>query len=174
MQITLELSPDDLEYFRTILRQSRAAAKDLREEHVLGAAEELLRTVEQARPPSFVGQRMLVLRTMIDMMRDQEFALADEFRGIVVSALAYFAEPQDLIPDAVPGLGFLDDAIMIELVRREPGPKLEAYDEFCQARGESRPRGAGEPEGLDDLLVQRRRKLFDQIRERREHFNDFG
>ncbi|MBA3818953.1 MAG: DUF1232 domain-containing protein [Deltaproteobacteria bacterium] len=141
---------------------------------MLAAAELLLRTVEQAQPPSFITQRMLMLRRMIDMMRDQEFALAAELRGSVVSALAYFAEPQDLIPDTVPVFGFLDDAIMIEIVRRELQPEIEAYEEFCSARNESAPSPGATPEAYDDLIDQRRRKLFARIRERRDHLNDFG
>ncbi|MDQ3365852.1 MAG: YkvA family protein [Myxococcota bacterium] len=173
MKITLELSESDLAYFRDLLRTSRAASQHLVEADVLGAAELLLRTVEQAQVPSFIAQRMLMLRRMIDMMRDQEFALADELRGSVVSALAYFSEPQDLIPDTVPVVGFLDDAIMIEIVRRELRPEIEAYEEFCSARDVSPTRVAA-PQAYDDLIDQRRRNLFARIRERRDHLNDFG
>ena len=48
----------------------------------------------------------------------------------MLNALAYFAEPDDLIPDQIPGLGFLDDAIMVELVVRELRHEIEAYEDF--------------------------------------------
>jgi hypothetical protein len=49
----------------------------------------------------------------------------------------YFAEPVDLIPDQVPGVGFLDDAIMVELVVQEIRPELDAYADFCRYRESS-------------------------------------
>lgn len=52
-------------------------------------------------------------------------------RERVVVALSYFAEPQDLIPDNVPGLGFLDDALLAELVIEELEPDVAGYREFC-------------------------------------------
>ncbi|MEL6415615.1 MAG: DUF1232 domain-containing protein, partial [Pseudomonadota bacterium] len=50
--------------------------------------------------------------------------------------LAYFADPNDIIPDDLPGIGFLDDTIMVDLASMDLQPELEAYAEFCENRKE--------------------------------------
>jgi uncharacterized membrane protein YkvA (DUF1232 family) len=80
----------------------------------------------------------------------------------VLNALAYFTEPDDLIPDHIPGLGFLDDAIMVELVVRELEHEIEAYRDFCDFR-ESHTAS-----GRDDWLTERREELQTRMRQRRE------
>ena len=51
---------------------------------------------------------------------------------------AYFADPQDMIPDSIPVLGFIDDAIMIELLTAELRPEIDAYNDFCRYRKEAK------------------------------------
>ena len=172
LKITFELSASDLKHFRNLLKDSMDAAKDAGEKEVLDAAEEMLEGIEKAKPPEFIGERMVSLRTLIEMMRDEEFALAKEFRGRVIAALAYFANPNDLIPDSVPGLGFLDDAIMVEIVRRELAPEIEAYESFCKARDTRRKdKKKSDPESDAAFIEDQRRKLFERIRERRRNAN---
>jgi uncharacterized membrane protein YkvA (DUF1232 family) len=47
-------------------------------------------------------------------------------------ALFYFLKGYDLIPDTVPGIGLLDDALLVETVFRRHAPELRAH---CTARG---------------------------------------
>ena len=53
---------------------------------------------------------------------------------IVLAGLAYFANPEDLIPDHIPALGFLDDAIMVKFVEEEFKHELWAYRKFRKFR----------------------------------------
>ena len=62
--------------------------------------------------------------------------MPEEDRQRVLACLTYFANPKDIIPDNVPVLGFLDDAIMIELVVRELQHEVEAYDDFVVYRND--------------------------------------
>jgi uncharacterized membrane protein YkvA (DUF1232 family) len=49
-------------------------------------------------------------------------------------ALIYFCNPEDLIPDHIPGLRFLDSAIYVELVIRKLRNEVESYEEFSEYR----------------------------------------
>ena len=83
-----------------------------------------------------------------------------------MDALAYFSEPEDLIPDDTPGLGYLDDAIMIEMVCRELRHEIQAYRDYCVYRAASASRPDGDTN--TDWLEERRRQLRSRMR-RRDH-----
>ena len=61
------------------------------QKEVLDAAEEMLEGIEKAKPPEFIGERMVSLRTLIEMMRDEEFATLAALgaaRGTVAAMVA--------------------------------------------------------------------------------------
>ena len=39
-----------------------------------------------------------------------------------------------MIPDRLPGIGYLDDAIMVELIADELKHEIKAYEDFCAFR----------------------------------------
>ena len=84
-------------------------------------------------------------------------------------ALAYFSEPEDLIPDDIPGLGFIDDAIMIEMVTLELEHEIHAYRDFCVFRAAEASRlGDKAPEmGRSEWMESRRQELHSRMRRRR-------
>jgi uncharacterized membrane protein YkvA (DUF1232 family) len=142
VSITFELSDEDLEHFRTMMRQVRESTRDWSQEQVVNAARGLLEKARAANAPRFVLERLDRMGKMIAMLEDEEWALPENDRARVHNALAYFCEPCDLIPDHVVALGFLDDAIMIELVVEELRDELEAYEDFCRFREEEQARQA--------------------------------
>jgi uncharacterized membrane protein YkvA (DUF1232 family) len=124
--------------------------------------------------PDFIIERLDKLDALIAMLRDEGWALPDEDRQRVLSALVYFADPQDIIPDSVPVLGYFDDAIAIELCVKELKHEIDAYEEFCEYReAESKARGV-EPSvvGRADWLGDRRRELQERMHRRRDR--DYG
>ena len=114
------------------MREARKAAAGASPEDIVASAEELLKDVGTSGIPKFIADRLEKLEIMIRMISDHEWALPEQESARVLNALAYFCEPEDLIPDHIPGLGFLDDAIMIELVVRELRHEIEAYRD-CSA-----------------------------------------
>lgn len=61
--------------------------------------------------PQFVRDRVLKLQILLNMIRDAEWELSDAEINSIRGALYYFIDPDDLIPDHIPGIGFLDDAM---------------------------------------------------------------
>jgi len=101
---------------------------------------------------------------------DKGWGLIEEDRERVLSALSYFAEPEDLIPDDIPGLGFLDDAIMIEIVCKELEHEVQAYREFVVFRASAASRQSDDAPALQksDWLEERRQQLHSRMRRRRK------
>jgi uncharacterized membrane protein YkvA (DUF1232 family) len=102
------------------------------------------------------------------MLEDADWKMEGEGRQRVFRALAYFAEPTDLVPDHIPGLGFLDDAIMIELVAAELRPEMEAYAAFCRFRQEQQARQGVDPGERQRRLQAERRAMYTRMELRRE------
>lgn len=174
LSIAFELSDQDLEHFKTAQRKASTSAGNKSADEVIAAGQALLAEAQKNSIPDFIGQRLAKLDTLIAMLRDEGWSLPDEDRARVLAALVYFADPSDVIPDSVPVLGYLDDAIMIELCVRELKHELEAYEDFCDFREiEARRRGQ-EPStvGRADWLGSRREELHNRMHNRRER--DFG
>lgn len=169
LAISFELSDNDLEHFNQAIAKARAAAGQKSAEEIIEAAGKLLLDSDKIEVPDFIASRLDKLDAMIAMVRDEGWHLPDEDKHRVLSALAYFADPDDIIPDSVPVLGYFDDAIAIELCVKELKHELDAYDEFCDFRqGEAQRRGL-EPSkiGRVDWLEARRDELIDRMHRRR-------
>ncbi len=170
MKINLELSDADLEHFRKRLQKAREAAGQISEEAILKAAEDLLVDVREGDTPEFIKNLLEKISDMVNMVRDTAWALPEENRQRVLSALTYFSDPEDIIPDEIPGLGYLDDAIMVELLVRELKHEIQAYQDFCAFRAnEANRRGLKLDEDMSraDWLKARRKQLHERIRNRR-------
>lgn len=169
MRITFDLSENDLKHFRGVMKRARGAAEKTDDEKIVASARKLLEEVGESKVPEFITDRLARLEVMTDMLEDEGWALPAPERKRVLSALAYFSDPEDLIPDEIPGLGFLDDAIMVELVVRELKHEIEAYEDFCRFRiREANRRGiTGDEINRAGWLVDRRKQLHSRMRSRR-------
>ena len=167
MRISFELDENDLKHFRLIMNEARQTARRLAPEDIVAAAEQLLEDAPNSGAPGFIVERIEKLRLMIRMVADIEWRPPHQETTRVLNALAYFAEPEDLIPDHIPGLGFLDDAIMIELVVRELRHEIEAYQDFCDYRERLAAKGDGSHASREGWLNARRKELQARMRRRR-------
>jgi uncharacterized membrane protein YkvA (DUF1232 family) len=165
-RVTFDLDDKDLRYFRANMKQAQAAVAKLSDEKVLSSAEQMVEQIRQAKVPMFVAVRVAKLTALIEMVRDEDWQLPEKERKNVLSALAYFADPQDMIPDSIPVLGFIDDAIMIELLTAELRPEIDAYSDFCRYKKEARSL-KGKNINRDDFLASKRKALHGRMRRRR-------
>jgi uncharacterized membrane protein YkvA (DUF1232 family) len=169
LSISFELSDRDLAHFTKALESARASAGSLSADKIIAAASALLIEANKIEVPDFIAERLDRLDALIAMSRDEGWHLPEEDRQRVLSALVYFADPADVIPDTVPVLGYFDDAIAIEMCVKELHFEIEAYDEFCEFRqGEAERRGLDPATvGRADWLEARRDELVDRMHRRR-------
>jgi len=174
ISITFELSDRDLEHFVAMANEAHQAVSGEAgsAEKIVLATRQVFETARATELPDFIAQRLDKLGVLADMVSDKEWQLPDEDQARVLSAMAYFADPSDLIPDRVPGIGFLDDAIMAELVVTTLEAEISSYKEFCAYRSAEEAKRAkqGLPTdvGREEWLADKRAVMHHRMRSRRQ------
>ena len=168
LRVVFDLEDKDLSYFKASMNRAAAAAESAGEEDIISRAAKMIEQVSTPKTPVFVQQRMEKLARLIQMLQDAEWPLAAAERRNILAALSYFADPEDIIPDDVPVLGYIDDAIMIELVVKELKPEIEAFEDFCRFREGEVARKRSDKASRQDYLEARRRDLQQRMRRRRQ------
>lgn len=171
MDISITLSDADLEHFVADIKAAEKQAQTLDEATIIASAREMLDGKSLEDLPDFIRLRLAHINTMADMVEDKGFDLPEEERRNTLTALAYFANPDDAIPDSVPVLGYLDDAIMIELCVRELKFEVEAYEDFRDWRNAEAESRGEDPSKLSLSKVEwaeaRRVEAIQRMRRRR-------
>jgi uncharacterized membrane protein YkvA (DUF1232 family) len=160
LTVTFTLGARDVRHLRSVAERAAARAAGLSESALTGAARARAAELRKFQPPAYVLERVAGLEELITLLLDPDWSPPERVRARVRAALAYFTEPDDLIADSIPGLGFLDDAIVIELQRQELAHERAAYRDFARFRDAlRRRRAARDPEWLARKLAERRRVL---------------
>jgi len=170
-KVSFTLDEQDVTYFRNLFRKARAGARDTPRDQILASARKLVDDVRAAKKtPKFVVTAVEAIEDLVAIIEDEDYRAPKVVADHVLGALAYFAEPEDLIPDHVPVLGFLDDAIMIKFVEREFRHELAAFRKFKRFRAgaEQRPWTGVARERLPKRLERERMKLRAEVDRRRK------
>jgi uncharacterized membrane protein YkvA (DUF1232 family) len=169
IQISIDISDQDLEHFRKLMNEAVEKVSGLDESAIITKAMAACDEMSNANLPGFVANRLDSLRTLVEMVQDKDWQLPEEEKADVLSSLAYFSEPQDLVPDDIPVLGYLDDAIMIELVIQDLSLDLSAYNEFTSFRStEESRRGGDAGVSRESWLAGKRKEIRGNLRRKRE------
>jgi hypothetical protein len=84
-------------------------------------------------------------------------------------------EALDVIPDDLPGLGYVDDALMTEIILRELREDIGAYRDFCAYRDkQTQLRGKDAQVDRKSWLANKRRQMFMRIKRRRNERRRHG
>ncbi len=173
VDITITLSEDDLQRFQDSIDKGKLAiTDDAKANEIEDSAAALIEKAREVDLPQFISDRLLKLQILLNMIRDNEWKLSDEECNSIRSALYYFVDPEDVIPDHIPGIGFLDDAMYAEIVIQELATEIRMYQEFCQFRiaeeNRRRNRGVDPHVAREDWIADKRAVLHARMRERRK------
>ena len=168
-KVTFTLDESDANYFRGLYRKAKRGARDLDAATVIRDARNIVHEVRSSKKtPGFVIHAIEVLADLTDLIQDDEYAAPKRVRDEVLAGLAYFSNPEDLIPDHIPGLGFLDDAIMVKFIDDEFHHELWGYRKFRALRDstEQRPWATPGSERLRKRLDADRKRIRADIEKR--------
>jgi uncharacterized membrane protein YkvA (DUF1232 family) len=169
-KVTFQLDESDAEYFRSLYRKAKKGAADQESETIIASARDVVKRVRASKKtPRFVIEAIEVLSDLTDLIQDEAYAAPPRVKSEVLAALAYFTNPEDLIPDHVPGLGFLDDALMVKFIEEEFKHELWGFRKFRDRRDatEQRPWAAPGNERLRQRLEADRARIRAEIEERK-------
>ena len=172
IDITFTLNNEDLKRFEDIILKAKTTLETERgAQQIEVAAMKLVKEARATNLPHFIEERFAKLELLINMVGDAEWNLEDKERNTILNALAYFCDAEDLIPDHLPAIGFLDDAIYVEIIAQELSAEISSYDEFFKYRvaeeNRRKNKGLDTTVGREDWLADRRSVLHSRMRARR-------
>jgi uncharacterized membrane protein YkvA (DUF1232 family) len=168
LKIVLELSDEDLAYYRRVMDSVWKRNQKRAEKELVDGARRLLKQATKAKAPDYVLSRLADLEILCTMLDDVEWPLKPEDRSRIVAGLGYFAVSKDMIPDKIPGIGFLDDALMAELVTRDLKPELDGYRSFCDYRDNEATLRGNKKVSREEWLEAKRRQIWLRIKRRQD------
>jgi hypothetical protein len=127
-----EIDPDRLVYFNGVLRQISGGDYVLNMDQIITAAKRVLGRYQAGQRPVFVESRLQALRRLEEMASNQGWQLAEADQHRIARLRAYVEEPEGLLPDALPVIGQLDDALLIDVAVQVLHDELADYEDYCR------------------------------------------
>lgn len=114
--------------------------------------------------PSVI-EPLAAVPVLADLLSDPDWQLPADARERFAAALAYFVDPDDLIPDDDGRFGYLDDALVVKLALAESRHEWFAWCDYSDYV-EAHPEQAGI--GREAWIQRRRERLGRDLRHRHE------
>jgi uncharacterized membrane protein YkvA (DUF1232 family) len=156
----INLSGEVLRHFEQVIANETKVKKT----KILKQVDDSLQFLKKAPQEKYVTKHICKLEEMIAMLKDTKWNMKKKDKKYVLAALSYFVEENDIIPDEIPVVGFLDDCIVIDIVTEKIIHELEAYRDFKLA---CKIYGKNDEFSVSDWLQIKRKELFSRMRSRR-------
>ena len=88
--------------------------------------EEAERFAHQHRDASWFSDFIL----LYEMITDKNFTVNARVYMTIAGALAYVVLPLDLIPDFIPGIGFIDDLFVVGFVMKNLSEEIQRFKHY--------------------------------------------
>lgn len=128
------LEPARLERFNVSLRTLSPEAPNLTMDQIATAGARALARHPDGSVPPFVQSRMEALARLQELAADSGWGVEPQTRGRIDVLLEYRSERGDLIPDELPVIGLLDDALLVDVALQLLHGELADYEDFCRFR----------------------------------------
>ena len=157
---SMNLTSEVVNHFEDVLANEKVSSEYI----ILKQVKETLAKLKSSPQEEYVVNHISKLEEMLAMLKDKQWNMSKKDKNYVLAALSYFVDENDIIPDEIPVVGFLDDCIVIDIVCEKIVHELEAYREFKIA---SEIYGQGNDYNVSDWMETKRKELFSRMRSRR-------
>lgn len=99
---------------------------------IIEAVKKALKKHQSMDNAHYLNQRIEKVANMLTMILDKQWSLTKDHKDHMLTALKYFSENNDIIPDDIPVIGYLDDCIVIDLVTEKVLDELKQYQQFSK------------------------------------------
>ena len=121
----------------------------------------------QTQAEALLSERLGRADGLRRMIEDADWQVGEETRERIHLLTHYLQQVDDLIPDHLPRVGHLDDALLVELAWPSFADEARDYTDYCRFRSAERPRGSAAERRLawetaclaEAALLQRRRDV---------------
>jgi len=138
----LHLDATAVARFDTLLHEIHPDARHVDADRIATLAR-WLQVLPAERARAVLDERLERIEHLRAMLGDADWDRREDACERVRKLLAYLDQDQDLIPDAIPLLGLLDDVILLELAWPAVATEAEDYADFCVYRIIANPEGDG-------------------------------
>lgn len=152
------LGAAQLDRFNLLLAELGRAEPALEADQLASAARELSRPA-RGGTPDCIAERLYRADVLARMASDRGWDMAEPVLPLVHTTLDYVTRHEGLIPDWLPQVGRLDDAIVIDTALPRLAPELGEYLSFCRAR-----HAEAWVRGCEPAAVPLRRAQWDAVR----------
>ncbi len=131
--VLARISKKDQKYFEDQAKKVKPEDEEKVKTKFGGALERLEKRMRKARYiPDFLSNFVANIKFLYEMLCDEGYTIEWKTKAWIISALLYFISPIDVIPDAIPVVGYADDALYVAWVLHIIDDEIQAYKKFLE------------------------------------------
>jgi hypothetical protein len=132
---SLELNDEKLRRFNDLIRRVAPGKATYSADQIAGAARRVLRASMKGQDSAFVKSRMRRAGEIRAALQDAQWDIPAKLLGAMRDIIGYIDDDRlALIPNSVPVVGLLDDAILIDAAMDTLRGEIDDYADFCRYR----------------------------------------
>jgi hypothetical protein len=131
----VQISESAVDQLNQTINKLDGSAKPLTPDQIVSCGRQVVfESSDDTKLPLCILERFKTLALMDTMAKDFDWKIEDVAAYRVEVALDYVKRHEELIPHDAPGIGHLDDAILVESSRMSLLPELECYVDYRRLR----------------------------------------
>jgi uncharacterized membrane protein YkvA (DUF1232 family) len=131
---SIEILDEQVDRFNELAHLLNDAMPAMTADQLAGVARRVLRTAAAGGESPFIRSRLRRASEMRSMAADPAWPIDAVQARRIEALLAYLDDPNGLIHDDVPVVGYLDDALLVDISMDCLREELDQYAEFCRYR----------------------------------------